>query len=89
MWYLRYIIRSILGDKGFSGSADGAGVSQLISQLIGIGAVAAFVFPVSYITFTIISKTIGLRVAAKEEIEGLDIAEHGMKAYNIDADKEY
>lgn len=79
----------ILGDKGFGGSAKGAGISQLISQIIGVTAVAAFVFPVSYIVFTIISKTVGLRVAAKEEIEGLDIAEHGMKAYNIDADKEY
>ncbi|HSY61048.1 MAG TPA: ammonium transporter [Cytophaga sp.] len=79
----------IFGDRGFAGSSENAGISQLISQLIGICAVAAFVFPVSYITFTIISKTIGLRVAAKEEIEGLDIAEHGMKAYNIDADKEY
>jgi Amt family ammonium transporter len=79
----------ILGDKGFGGSVKGAGISQLISQIIGVTAVAAFVFPVSYIVFTIISKTVGLRVAAKEEIEGLDIAEHGMKAYNIDADKEY
>jgi Amt family ammonium transporter len=79
----------VFGAKGFGGSAEGAGISQLISQLIGIAATAAFVFPVSYITFTIISKTIGLRVAAKAEIEGLDIAEHGMKAYNIDADKEY
>ncbi len=79
----------IFGDKGFGGTAEGAGMNQLINQLIGIGATAAFVFPVSYIIFTIISKTMGLRVPAKEEIEGLDIAEHGMKAYNIDADKEY
>jgi len=79
----------IFGDKGFGGSAEGAGMTQLMTQLIGVGATAAFVFPVSYIVFTIISKTMGLRVPAKEEIEGLDIAEHGMKAYNIDADKEY
>ncbi len=79
----------IFGDKGFGGSAEGAGMTQLVAQLIGIGATAAFVFPISYIIFTIISKTVGLRVAAKEEIEGLDIAEHGMKAYNIDLDKEY
>jgi Amt family ammonium transporter len=79
----------IFGDKGFGGSAEGAGMSQLIKQLIGVGAAASLVFPASYIIFTIISKTVGLRVAAKEEIEGLDIAEHGMKAYNIDVDKEY
>ena len=79
----------IFGDKGFGGSAEGAGMSQLIAQLIGIGATAAFVFPISYLVFTLISKTMGLRVTAKEEIEGLDIAEHGMKAYNIDMNKEY
>ena len=79
----------IFGDKGFSGSAEGHGMPQLIAQLIGIIATAAFVFPLSYMIFTIIYKTMGLRVSAKAEIEGLDIAEHGMKAYNIDADKEY
>jgi Amt family ammonium transporter len=79
----------IFGDKGFGGTAEGAGMPQLIAQLIGVAAVAAFVFPISYIVFMIISKTVGLRVHAKEEIEGLDIAEHGMKAYNIDMNKEY
>lgn len=83
------IFVGVFGDKGFGGSVEGSGIAQLIIQLIGVGAIAVFVFPVSYIVFTIISKTIGLRVPAKEEIEGLDIAEHGMKAYNIDADKEY
>jgi Amt family ammonium transporter len=79
----------IFGDKGFGGTAEGAGMPQLIAQLIGVIAVAGFVFPISYIVFMIISKTVGLRVHAKEEIEGLDIAEHGMKAYNIDMNKEY
>lgn len=64
-------------------------IDQVISQLIGIGAFAAFVFPISYIIFIIMSKTMGLRVSAKEEIEGLDIGEHGMRAYNIDSNKEY
>lgn len=66
-----------------------ASVDQFISQLIGVAATAIFVFPLSYIAFLIISKTVGLRVPAKDEIEGLDIAEHGMKAYNIDINKEY
>lgn len=31
--------------------------------------------------FKIIQKTIGLRVSPEEELDGLDIGEHGMEAY--------
>jgi Amt family ammonium transporter len=31
--------------------------------------------------FKIIQKTIGLRVSEEEELDGLDIGEHGMEAY--------
>lgn len=64
-----------------------AGADQLVSQLIGVVAVGGFVFSISLLVFFIIDKTIGLRVSAKEEMEGLDIGEHGMKAYSIDSDK--
>jgi Amt family ammonium transporter len=45
--------------------------------------VAAFatVFVLSYGLFWIIKKTVGLRVSAGEEMEGLDISEHGMWGY--------
>ena len=33
------------------------------------------------IVFKIIDKTIGLRVTDQEQIEGLDLHEHGMNAY--------
>jgi len=29
----------------------------------------------------VLSKTVGLRVSAEEELKGLDIGEHGMEAY--------
>jgi Amt family ammonium transporter len=32
--------------------------------------------------FTLIKKTVGLRVSENEELRGLDIGEHGMEAYN-------
>ena len=50
-------------------------------QLLGIGAVFAFVFPVSLLLFFILKKTIGVRVTEKEELEGLDIFEHGGSGY--------
>ncbi|HEV7282417.1 MAG TPA: ammonium transporter [Pirellulaceae bacterium] len=59
----------------------GGGASQLVSQLIGIAAAFLWAFPTSLIVFLAIKYTIGLRVTQQEEIEGLDIGEHGMYAY--------
>ena len=59
----------------------GGGFSLLGKQALGAGATALFVFPVSLLLWFLIKKTIGLRVSAKEEIEGLDIGEHGNEAY--------
>lgn len=59
----------------------GGGSKLLVTQLIGIGAVGAFVFVTSLIAFYLIKMTMGLRVALHEEIEGLDIGEHGQIAY--------
>ena len=53
----------------------------MTSQLIGIGAVGAFTFAISVVVWIIIKKTIGIRVSENEEIEGLDVGEHGMEAY--------
>ena len=41
----------------------------------------AFVFVMAFIVFTVINKTIGLRVTKEEEIDGLDVHEHGSSAY--------
>ncbi len=56
----------------------GGGVSQLGVQVLGIIAIDAYVLVVMFITFKIIDKTIGLRVPAQVEIDGLDIHEHGL-----------
>ena len=50
-------------------------------QMIGILACFAWTFPMAYIVFKCIDLTIGLRVSAEEEIEGLDAIEHGGNAY--------
>lgn len=58
-----------------------AGWSQFFSQLIGVGAVAAFCLAMSFIILFALKKTMGIRVTADEETRGLDITEHGMAAY--------
>jgi Amt family ammonium transporter len=60
----------------------GGGFDQLWIQLIGVLAVGAYVVPVSAICWFIIKALVGLRVAPQEEIEGLDIGEHGNEAYH-------
>ena len=62
----------------------GGGTDQLVSQIIGVVAVAAFVFVASTIMFAVIKATIGLRVSEQEEREGLDVHEHGSPGYGSD-----
>jgi Amt family ammonium transporter len=59
----------------------GGGVGLLGSQLAGVAAVGAMVFAVSLALWLIIRATMGVRVSEEEELEGLDIGEHGNRAY--------
>ncbi|MGD8780790.1 MAG: ammonium transporter [Ignavibacteria bacterium] len=59
----------------------GFSLSVVGVQLLGIVSAFLWVFPVAFILFKLIDKTIGLRVTEEEELEGLDIGEHGMEAY--------
>jgi len=56
----------------------GGGFKLLGIQLLGIAAILAWTAVTMTITFLIIKATIGLRVTEEEEIEGLDIKEHGL-----------
>ncbi len=56
----------------------GGGLTQLIKQLGGMGAIIVWTVVTIIIAFTIIKKTIGLRVSEEEEISGLDSTEHGL-----------
>lgn len=55
--------------------------AQLVSQIIGVVAVFAFVVVTASILFGIIKATMGLRVSPQEEFEGLDVHEHGAPGY--------
>lgn len=60
--------------NGFSWSVVGV-------QVLGVVTAFAWSFGLGFILFKIIQKTIGLRVTKEEEMEGLDIGEHGLEAY--------
>ena len=65
-----------------------AGWNQLLSQLIGIGSSGLFCFATSWLIFFTLKRTMGIRVDEREEIEGLDINEHQMRAYPDFASKD-
>jgi Amt family ammonium transporter len=66
-----------------TGLLYGHGFHQLGVQALGVASVAAFTIAVSWAAFASVKLVIGLRVTANEEIEGLDIGEHGMEAYYL------
>ena len=53
----------------------------ITAQLIGIVAVGGFTFTLSMALWFIIKAIMGIRVTAEEEMEGLDMGEHGLSAY--------
>jgi Amt family ammonium transporter len=59
----------------------GGGFGKTLSQLIGIGAIALLAGGGSAVIWFVLKATIGIRVSAEEEYEGLDTGEHGMEAY--------
>lgn len=62
----------------------GGGFSFLSVQLLGVISVIVWVAITMTIVFLIIKHTVGLRVSAKEEIEGLDKQEHGLESSYAD-----
>jgi Amt family ammonium transporter len=65
---------------GYSGLLQG-NVDQFIAQVIGAGAAVVYAFVVTYALARIVDATMGLRVTEDEEYVGLDISQHGEKAY--------
>ena len=62
----------------------GGGFKFLGTQILGVLCVIAWVVVTMTIIFLIIKKTIGLRVSAEEELEGLDKKEHGLESCYAD-----
>ena len=51
------------------------------TQLLGVAAIVAFSFSASLLVWAALRATLGIRVGAREESEGLDVSECGMDAY--------
>jgi len=76
-------------DDAFLGREDaglvyGGGVDQLITQFLLVAVVAIFTIVTTGIVFGTLKATVGLRASREEEIEGLDVTEHGSAGYGLE-----
>ncbi|MBK04082.1 MAG: ammonium transporter [Deltaproteobacteria bacterium] len=76
----------LFGQKALGSPTDGlffgGGFKQLGIQFLGAIAVIAFVIISMWIVFKAIDASVGLRVSEQEELQGLDLSEHGMESYS-------
>ncbi len=81
------LVNPALGGTGVFDYATGAvaeySSAQVINQLWGVGVAVVWSGVVSFILFTLLKHTMGLRVSHDEEREGLDTVSHGERAYSI------
>lgn len=63
----------------------GGGFKLLAVQALGVAAVSLWAFIATAGVFYVLKKTVGIRVSHDEELEGLDINEHGIPAYSTPA----
>ena len=74
---------SAVNSLGLDGILYGGGLALLGKQSIGVGLVFAYSFIATLIIGFVINKTIGFRVKAVDEVEGIDLAEHAESAYDM------
>lgn len=67
---------AFFGNEALAGEKIG-----FVPQLVGTLSISIFAFVTSFALFSIIKLIMGVRVSEEEEVEGLDVAEHGAPAY--------
>jgi Amt family ammonium transporter len=65
------------------GLFDGGGTDQLVKQIIGAAVVLAYSFIATLIIGKAIDVIFGFRITQDEELEGIDLAIHAERAYEI------
>ena len=84
LWGLLAIGIFANGNNDIDGLVSGNGL-QIVSQLISMGVVLAWALVTGFGMFLLLKFTMGVRVTEQEEIQGLDISEHGLPAYPAEA----
>ncbi|MEV0561264.1 ammonium transporter [Dactylosporangium sp. NPDC050588] len=74
-------ITDVVGAK--DGLFFGGGAAQLGAQAAASAIVTVYSFAIAFVLAFIIEKTIGFRVSAEAEVEGIDISEHAESGYDL------
>ena len=64
-----------------NGLTNGGGIDQFLRQLGGVAVVGPYSFIVTFAILKILDLTVGIRVSDEEEVAGLDVSQHGERAY--------
>lgn len=75
------LLTGVFATVGATGLSSG-NMKQFVTQLIAVGAAAAYAVVVTFVISFVLDKTIGFRVEKEDEIMGLDQTQHSESAYN-------
>jgi Amt family ammonium transporter len=82
--FAQQVINPIYGAGKPVGGLDGHW-GQVGNQLVGVLIAWGFALVGTIVLLKIVDMITGVRVSAEEEVEGLDITQHGEEAYNLEA----
>ncbi len=77
-------ITTVAGFQGGIGGAIDGHPGQLLAQMAGIGATWGYSFALTSLILKALDLTLGLRVREEEERLGLDVSQHGERAYVLE-----
>jgi Amt family ammonium transporter len=80
---VQVIFKDAQGNALPVGWIDG-NAGQIGYQLVGIGMAWAFALVGTIVLLKITDLVVGVRATEEQEIEGLDLTEHGEEAYNLE-----
>ena len=60
----------------------GGGTSLLLTQILGVSAIALFSFTLTFIIMKLLKMSIGIRISNEDEEAGIDASSFGVQSYN-------
>ncbi len=58
---------------------------QLLNQMVGVGIAWVLAIVGTLVILKVVDLVVGLRVTPEQEIQGLDLSQHGEEGYNLEA----
>src|SRR3989442_2481867 len=77
------IFKNSLGNATAVGLLDG-NASQVWNQFVGVAVAWILAMVATLVILKVVDLLVGLRVTEEQEIEGLDVSQHGEEGYNLE-----